>query len=112
MSDAVRSQESFRGTAILAYILLLVGWPSLHLTTVAALILAYVQRNDARGTVWESHFSNIIEVFWLSLVAGIAGILLIPALGLGFVVLVFLVVWFLYRSIKGLVRAVDGRPYF
>jgi uncharacterized membrane protein len=110
-SGAIRSQESFRGSAILIYILFLIGWPSLHLATIVGLVLAYIQRGDARGTLWESHFSNIIEVFWISLLVGIIAIPLC-LVGVGFVVLGLLVVWYLYRTIKGLVRAVDGRPYF
>jgi uncharacterized membrane protein len=105
-----RSDESFRGTAILAYVLYLLGWPSLHLSTIVALVLAYVQRGDSRGTIWESHFSNVIETFWISLIVGIVAIPLC-FIGIGFVVLAVLFVWFLFRTIKGLIRAIDGRPY-
>jgi uncharacterized membrane protein len=105
-----RSDESFRGTAIVAYVLYLLGWPSLHLATIVALILAYVQRGEARGTIWESHFSNVIETFWISLIVGLIAIPLC-FIGIGFVVLAFLVVWFLFRTIKGLIRAIDGRAY-
>jgi uncharacterized membrane protein len=108
--SASRGDESFRGTAIIAYVLYLLGWPSLHLATIVALILAYVQRGDARGTIWESHFTNVIETFWISLIVGIVAIPLC-FVGIGFVVLAFLLVWFLYRTIKGLIRAIDGRPY-
>src|ERR1700734_574091 len=95
-----RSDESFRGTAILAYVLYLLGWPSLHLSTIVALVLAYVQRGDSRGTIWESHFSNVIETFWISLIVGIVAIPLC-FIGIGFVVLALLFVWFLFRTIKG-----------
>jgi uncharacterized membrane protein len=105
-----RSDESFRGTAILAYVLYLLGWPSLHLSTIVALVMAYVQRGDSRGTIWESHFSNVIETFWISLIVGIVAIPLC-FIGIGFVVLAVLFVWFLFRTIKGLIRAIDGRPY-
>jgi uncharacterized membrane protein len=105
-----RSDESFRGTAIVAYVLYLLGWPSLHLATIVALILAYVQRGEARGTIWESHFTNVIETFWISLIVGLIAIPLC-FIGIGFVVLAFLVVWFLFRTIKGLIRAIDGRAY-
>jgi len=113
MTDAnvsPRSTESGRTLAIVAYILFLVGWPTLHLATIAAVILAYVQRDDARGTIWESHFSNVIHTFWISLLIGVIAVPLcfvvigIPIMGL-------LIVWFLYRTIKGLVRALDDRPY-
>ena len=115
MTDATgslpRAEESFRGTAIIAYLLFLVGFPFLHLTTVAGVILAYVQRRDARGTLWESHFSNLIETFWISLLLGLVAIPLIFAFGLGILVGIGVFVFFLYRTIKGLIRAIDGRPY-
>jgi uncharacterized membrane protein len=112
MSDTTlaRSDESFRGTAIIAYLLFLVGFPFLHLTTVAGVILAYVQRGDARGTVWESHFTNMIHTFWTSI---LIAILLTPLYfaGVGFLGLAIVIVWFLYRTLKGLIRALDGRAY-
>ena len=112
MSDATSgvSRDCFRGTAVIAYILFLIGWPCLHLTTIVGVVLAYVQRGEARGTVWESHFTNIIEVFWISLLVGVIAIPLC-FVGVGFVVLALLLVWFLFRTIKGLVRAIDGRAY-
>jgi uncharacterized membrane protein len=109
-NSATRTQESFRGTAILAYLLYLLGWPTLHMATIVALILAYVQRSDSRGTIWESHFSNIIETFWISLIVGVVAIPLC-FVGVGFLVLGLLFVWFLYRAIKGLIRALDNRAY-
>jgi len=112
VSGAVpRSDESFRGTAILAYALLLAGLFSFHLAGVVAVVLAYVQRGDARGTPWETHFDNIITVFWVSLVVTLVAIPLCFVV-VGFFVLGILLIWFLYRTIKGLVRALDGRPYF
>ncbi|HTQ15337.1 MAG TPA: hypothetical protein VMH86_15810 [Rhizomicrobium sp.] len=110
-TTGVAGRESFRGTAVIAYLLYLIGWPCLHLTTVIGLILAYVQRGESRGTIWESHFSNLIEVFWLGLLLGIVGAILIPVFGVGIPVLVIVFVWMLYRTIRGLVRAIDGRPY-
>lgn len=112
VSGAVpRSQESFRGTAILAYVLLLAGLFSFHLAGVAAVILAYVQRGDARDTLWETHFDNIIVAFWVSLLVTLIAIPLCLVV-VGFFVLGIVLIWFLYRTIKGLIRALDGRPYF
>jgi uncharacterized membrane protein len=109
------ADSSSRISAIIVYGLYLVGWPCLHLPTVAGLILAYIKRDDARGTLWESHFDNQISIFWTSLVGGIAaGILCLTGIGLvvGLPMIAVIVVWFLYRSIKGLLRAIEGRPYF
>jgi uncharacterized membrane protein len=109
-TQPVRSEESLRGTAILCYALFLLGWPTVHIATVVALVLAYVQRSEAHGTVWESHFRNLIETFWVSLlIAAIAIPLCFVFVGIP--ILIGVMVWFLYRTIKGLVRAIEGRPY-
>jgi uncharacterized membrane protein len=117
MTDISQSQpapttnESARGTAIIAYILYLVGWPTCHLSTIVALILAYVKRGEVQGTVWESHFDNIINTFWVTLVLGIVfGLLCFIIIGIP--LLFALGIWFLYRTIKGLVRALDNKAYF
>ena len=96
------------------------------------------QADEARGTLWEGHFRNIIHVFWIALgVAAIALVLLIEAAG-GFIftmattnghppplVLGWLIalvpvfwlgalifsVWYLYRTLRGLVRTLDSQPY-
>jgi uncharacterized membrane protein len=102
--------EKHRGIAILCYALYLLGWPTVHITTLVALILAYVQRGEARGTVWDTHFRNLIEIFWVALIIGVIAIPLCFVF-VGIPLLFGLAVWVLYRTIKGLVRAIEGRPY-
>ena len=109
-AQPARTDETFRGTAILCYALYLLGWPTLHFTTIVALILAYVQRGEARGTLWESHFSNLIETFWVALIVAIVAVPLCFVV-IGFPILFGLAVWVLYRTIKGLVRTIEYRPY-
>src|ERR1700749_1532122 len=84
--------------AIIGYGLYLVGWPCLHMPTIARLVLAYIKRDDARGTIWESHFDNLIETFWISLVVGIVAIPLCFFV-IGIPILFGVFVWFLYRTI-------------
>ncbi|HUO99381.1 MAG TPA: hypothetical protein VMU01_11975 [Rhizomicrobium sp.] len=112
MSEAPRvaDQDNGRIMAIVSYVLFLVGWPTLHLATVAAVIIAYVQRGDVRGTVWESHFEAIISTFWISLVIGAVAVPLCFVI-VGIPLMIGLIVWFLYRTIRGLVHAIDTRPY-
>jgi uncharacterized membrane protein len=104
------ADESARGTAIISYVLFLIGWPTLHLATIVGLILAYVKRGETRGTIWESHFDNIINTFWVTLVVGIVAIPLCFII-VGIPLLIGVGIWFLYRSIKGLIRAVDNKAY-
>ena len=37
-AQPARSEETLRGTAILCYILYLVGWPTVHIATIVALV--------------------------------------------------------------------------
>jgi uncharacterized membrane protein len=109
-AQPIRSQESFRGTAILCYALYLLGWPTVHIATIVALVLAYVQRRDAQGTIWESHFGNLIETFWVAVVIALVAIPLCFVF-VGIPILIGLGVWVLYRTIKGLIRAIESQPY-
>jgi uncharacterized membrane protein len=116
MSEAQQTneRESDRVLAIVAYVLFLVGWPTLHLATIAGVILAYIQRGEVRGTIWESHYEAIISTFWISLAVGVAAVvacITIVGLIVGLPLLAGLVIWFLYRSIRGLVHAIESRPY-
>lgn len=105
------------------------------ITPLIGVIIAYVKRGDARGTIWESHFDNLITVFWVGLVLLLiavpvwviavgatiaAGVAAWPASIFAFpfilVVIFFpvsllVLIWYLYRTIKGFVRALDGKPY-
>ena len=40
---------------------------SVMLLTIIALIINYVKRDDARGTVWESHMNWMISTCWWTL---------------------------------------------
>jgi len=80
-------------------------------TGLVGVIIAHIKRDDARGTIWESHFHNMIETFWISLVVFIVAIpLCFVVVGIPIMFGVF--VWFLYRTIKGLIRAIENQPYY
>ena len=119
-----------RSYAIAAYVLFLFGWMN-GITAVIALILAYVKRREAVGSIWASHFDNIILVFWLTLAGFFLGLLTWPlTIGIwiaqwpvfwpatftlpfifGLLVFPLLALWTLYRLIRGLIRAAEQRPY-
>jgi uncharacterized membrane protein len=122
---------SLRQMAMLAYGLMFAACVT-GLTAIPAVIIAYVKRNDALGTVWQSHYRNVIVVFWVMLAAFLAGMMTFPiALGLLFahrdawpflsafslpvlfwlVAFPLLALWFLYRMIKGLIRASENRAF-
>ncbi len=102
--------EDLRLFSIIIYALFIAAFCN-GFTALVGVILAYVKRGDARGTIYESHFTNTIEVFWITLVVGLIAIPLYFLFFLGALIHLGLIVWYLYRSIKGLVRTLDGRAY-
>lgn len=138
MSDNPASQTSApsvplsdaRIYAIVCYVLFIAAFTN-GLTGIIGVVLAYIKRDDVRGTIWESHFSNMIHVFWTSvavtvlfiglMVFGVFGIwwtsqtnqfsgAIIALPVMAFAGLAY-VVWYLYRTVRGLMYAVDEKPY-
>ena len=100
-------------------------------TAIVGVVLAYIKRADTSGTIWESHFTSLIRLFWVGIavfvvwvaliIGGVVGLVAnvdhdsIPPLAALFPVawlvsLVYLV-WYIYRTVKGLLRAIDGQSY-
>ena len=106
---AVPSEDT-RALVIIVYGLYLGGLLCVGLSGLAGIILAYIKRNESRGTLWESHFENAIQTFWIWLGLSIVGALTVWMV-IGFFILGGAYIYFAYRTIKGLVRAVDSKPY-
>ena len=81
-------------------------------TAIVGVIVNYVKRDDAKGTVYESHFDWQIRTFWWGLLWGVVGVLLIVALGLGFLVMFVAWVWAIYRVVKGWLKLSEGKPVY
>ena len=97
-----------RTWAIIVWGLYLASFVTVFLTIVVGVIIAYVKRRDLAGTPFESHMTSAIRTFWISVIGSIIGYVLTLVL-IGFAVIFVLVVWLLFRSVRGLIRAVDGR---
>lgn len=73
------------------------------------MIVAYLKRGEAKGTIYESHFTYAIRTFWLGLLgAVVAGVLCFVMIG--YVLLALLFVWWLVRVIRPVVALVDEAP--
>ncbi|MBO9331156.1 hypothetical protein C1I89_26590 [Achromobacter pulmonis] len=79
----------------------------LGIATLAAVVLMYVKRSDAAGTVYASHFDWLLRTFWWALlwlaISAIATLIFIGWIGLAATV-----VWVLYRLIKGWLALLEG----
>jgi len=129
--------NSERNTVLIVYGLYLLGLFTGGFSTLIGVILAHIRLEPARGSLYESHYRNMILVFWVWLavvaiagafafagVAGLAfslaaswpgfGLALIPA---GFTVWLMLLgiaiagIWYYWRLIKGLVLVLDDKPF-
>ena len=80
------------------------------LTAIVAIIVNYVKRDDARGTIYESHFTWQIRSFWWGLLWAVLGCLTIWVVGLGFLVLAANSIWLIYRMVRGFLNWNDGKP--
>ena len=81
------------------------------ITAIVGVIINYVKREDARGTVYESHFDWQIRTFWWGLLWAVLGVLLAVVL-VGFVVMFVAWIWMIYRVIKGWLKLIEGKPVF
>lgn len=79
------------------------------ITAVIGLIVNYVKRDDARGTVYESHFDWQIRTFWWGLLWAVVGLILALVL-VGFLVLFVAWIWMIYRVVKGWLKLTEGKP--
>lgn len=83
--------------------------------SIAAVVLNYVKRGDARGTWVESHYRWQIRTFWFALLWFCVGwIFILTIIGalVGIPVLVALTIWLVYRIARGWMRLSDRRPMY
>ena len=77
-------------------------------TALVGVVIAYLNRSTP-DSVARSHFEFQIATFWRGLVIGIVGVLTAFFL-IGFAILLFLAVWIIVRSIKGLTNLSRREP--
>ena len=92
---------------MLVYILYLVSLLT-GITALVGLIMAYIAQGDA-DDVDASHYRFLIRTFWIGLLFSIIGGILMVVL-IGFAILIFTLVWFIIRMVKGMGYANRGEP--
>ena len=129
--------NGLRGALLIAYVLF--GLAVFNgATAIGGVVLVYLQRDAARGTIWESHCHNLIRLFWISLIAiglitaivlgsfsgffysmiASSGEAMMPMTGIAIIMVPLLAlacllftVWYLYRTLRGAIRALEDKPY-
>jgi uncharacterized membrane protein len=101
-------QAATASTAKIVYILYLVGIV-VGLTSIVGLVMAYVHRGDAPEWL-ASHYQYQIRTFWIGLLYFVLGLLL-SALLIGYLVLLFWMVWVIIRCVTGMKFLEEGRAH-
>lgn len=117
MSDSPQTPNPSPGSAAgpvedadgvkLVYILYFLAFV-IGISAIAGVIVAYLKRGEA-SAVSSTHYTFQIRTFWIGLLFSLVGVLTSVIL-VGWLVLLFLVVWLLVRNIKGFMAISDNRP--
>ena len=99
---------SLRRLTLVTYVLYALAWFN-GLSAVVAIIINHVKRDDARGTLYESHFTWQIRTFWWGLLWMVLGGITVW-IGVGFLVLAAVAIWWIYRVVKGWLYWNDRKP--
>ena len=92
---------------------LIVFAPLVGIAGIVGVIIAYVKRDDARGTWVESHLTWLIRTFWWSFLWDvIAAILFVTLIGIpvALLILVATSIWGIYRLVRGALYFKDSKP--
>ena len=104
-----RKDDAAKTHALIAYGLMGLGLFTGIFWLVGA-IWAMVKKDDAVGTLFEDHYSNIMSIFWWGLVLSIIGFILTLVI-VGYFLLLAVWVWSIYKLIKGFARITSNKPY-
>ncbi len=107
--------SSLRKLLHILYALYAIFWLTGGVTALIAIVIDYVKRDDARGSLYASHFAWQIRSFWWSVVWGVLGGVLfatVVLMPLAFAVWGVLSLWMLYRMVKGWLYLNDSKPMY
>lgn len=79
----------------------------LGIATLAAVVLIYIKRSDAAGTLYVAHFDWLLRTFWWTLLWLAISWLTVFIL-IGWIGMIATVIWGLYRLIKGWLSLLEG----
>lgn len=101
MSNATQlsTHPGAAGNARLIYILYLTA-VVVGMTALIGVIMAYVSR-QTDDPILDSHYRNQINIFWKGLLYSLIGLVL-SIVGIGIIILIATLVWYIVRSVKGL----------
>ncbi|MDI9244812.1 hypothetical protein [Marinobacter sp. CHS3-4] len=104
-----RRKDPMRNLAVAVYILQALSFFVGGVTGLAGVIVNYIKLDDVRDTWIEPHFRWQIRTFWIGLLWGVIGLMTIFIL-IGWLILLAISIWVIYRIVKGALALNDGLP--
>ncbi len=95
------------GNAKIVYILYLVGLV-VGITSIVGVVMAYIYKGDAPEWL-RDHYRWQIRTFWIGLLYTLIG-LVTSLILVGYLILLFVLVWYIVRCVKGLQRLDKRQP--
>ena len=102
------SNSEVKNYVFIAYVTYALGL-FIWFAPVVGVILAYVKRDEAQGSIYASHIDWLIKTFWVSLVGTVLGTFTTLIL-IGWLILLVTAIWFIYRVVIGLIKLNEDKP--
>ena len=102
MNDVIEQPNTnpeSKSNAKIIYILYLVGL-IVGITGLVGLVMAYMNQEEAPEWL-KSHYQFLIRIFWIGLLYSVIGLILTTII-IGLAILLFVLVWWIVRCVKGL----------
>ena len=102
-------EDTAKTNALVAYGLMAVGLFT-GVFWIVGVIWAAVKREEAEGTRFADHYTNMIKTFWWGVGFYIVGLMLTVIL-IGYLMLFAVWLWSLYKIVKGLAKVTSNKAY-
>ena len=102
------SNSEVKNYVFIAYVTYALGL-FIWFTPVVGVILAFIKRDEAQGSIYASHIDYLIKTFWVSLIGMVLGMLTILIL-IGWLILAATGIWLIYRVVVGLIKLNEDKP--
>lgn len=113
LEDVQVNNAANKRIAYLAYILYFLGIISLGIFSILGLILSYVRRKSCENSIFYSHFSHLIRIFWIFSGIQFLGLILLLAPAflkiIGVIILIVVYIWYLYSLVSGFSKLSDNK---
>jgi len=79
----------------------------LGLATIAAVVVAYLKRGDAAGTIYATHFDWVIKTFWWGMLWCVLSAIA-TYIFIGWITGLIALIWIIYRIVRGWLALFSG----